>query len=175
MRRVRYVVAASLDGYIAGPDHDFDWIPHDPTVDFEALFRPFDTVLCGRRSYEVVRSMGHSPGLPGMRALVFSRTLRPEEHADVEIHRDPLPVVRELRRGSGKDIWLFGGGTLFRMLAAGGLVDTVEVSIVPILLGRGIPLAPALPERIPLRLTGHHVHASGIVTHRYQVVPADHP
>jgi hypothetical protein len=61
MRLVRYSVAASLDGYIAGPKGEFDCIPQDPTVDFESIFARVDTVLVGRRSYELVAHIGAAP------------------------------------------------------------------------------------------------------------------
>jgi dihydrofolate reductase len=80
MRPVRYNVAASLDGYIAGPEGEFDWIPMDPSVDFAALFAAVDTVLLGRRSFEVVRQGGDPPWAPGTRVYVFSHTLHADEH-----------------------------------------------------------------------------------------------
>ena len=72
MRRVRYNVATSLDGYIAGPEGEFDWIPEDPTVDFAALFANIDTVLLGRHSYELTQQTGAAPWPPGTRVYVFS-------------------------------------------------------------------------------------------------------
>ena len=79
-------------------------------------------------------------------------------------------VVRSLREEPGGDIWLFGGGELFRSLCEEGLVDTVEVSIVPILLGGGIPLIPELSKRIGLTLTGQRVfEKTGTVSLVYEV------
>ena len=98
MRQVRYNVAASLDGYIAGPQGDFDWIPQDPAVDFTALFARVDTVLLGRRSYELTRETGATPWPDGTRVYVFSRTLRPEDHSSVTvIDRDAGGVVAVIR------------------------------------------------------------------------------
>ena len=75
-RRVRYSVAMSLDGFIAGPQGEFDWIIVDPTHDFEAYFKQFDTFLLGRRTFELTRQAG-APGMPaGTQTIVFSRTLR---------------------------------------------------------------------------------------------------
>lgn len=170
MRRVRYVVAMSLDGYIAGPDDDYDWIPTDPTIDFEALFRAFDTVLVGRRSYEVARRGGQPPGMPGMKVHVFSRTLAGTDDPDVAVSDDAVATVRALRDEPGEDIWLFGGGLLFRSLLDAGLVDTVEVAVVPILLGGGIPMAPPLDGRVGLGLADLETYPSGIVSLVYEVV-----
>lgn len=173
MRPVRYNVAASLDGYIAGPAGDFDWIPMDPAVDFGSLFAKVDTVLLGRRSYELVRRQESAPWGPGARVYVFSRTLRPEEHPDViVIPKDPGGVVARLRAESGEgEIWLFGGGELFRSLLAEGQVDRVEVTIVPVLLGGGVPLLPPGAPRTSLTLTGTRTYPSGMTSLCYDVRP----
>ena len=166
MRRVCYAVAMSLDGYIAGPNGEADWIILDPEIDFSELFNRFDTVLMGRRTFVGMHQM-----LPGMRTLVFSRTLHPRNHPEVTIVADKAEVtVATLRSQPGKDIWLFGGGSLFRGLAQARLVDTVEVAIIPIILGAGIPLLPGPPARIPLKLSGHRVYKTGIVSLEYAII-----
>jgi dihydrofolate reductase len=171
MRQVRYSVAASLDGYIADASGKFDWIPEDATVDFAALFARVDTVLLGRRSFDLVQGGGGPPWGPHMRVYVFSHTLRPEAYPGVTvIGKHAAEVVRALRGepGSG-EIWLFGGGQLFSSLAAAGQVDAVEVTVVPILLGGGVPLAaPGLP-RTALTLRHIHRYPTGIVSLRYGV------
>ncbi|HEX8360373.1 MAG TPA: dihydrofolate reductase family protein [Longimicrobium sp.] len=171
MRPVRYNVAATLDGYIAGPHGEFDWIPMDPTVDFAAIFAKVDTVLLGRHSYEVAQEGGTPPWAPGSRVYVVSRTLRPEEHPDITIVSDDVGgVVSALRAEAGDgEIWLFGGGELFGSLLAEGQVDTVEVTIVPILLGGGVPLLPPGAPRTTLALTGTRTYPSGMVTLSYTV------
>ena len=169
MRKVRFNVAASLDGYIAGPGGEFDWIPEDPTVDFAAIFAGVDTVLLGRRTYESTQKMG-PPWPAGTRVYVFSRTLRADDHPDVTIvAANSGAVVAALRQENGGHIWLFGGGELFGNLLAAGQVDTVEVTIVPILLGGGVPLLPPGAPRASLVLTGTHVYPSGMVSLTYGV------
>jgi dihydrofolate reductase len=171
MRPVRYNVAASLDGYIAGLDGEFDWIPEDPSVDFGSIFANVDTVLLGRRSYDFVRKHGGGPWKPGTRVYVFSRTLRPEEHPGVTIAaEDAGDVVAALRSEAGDgEIWLFGGGVLFRSLLAAGQVDRVEVTIVPVLLGGGVPLLEPGSPRTRLSLTSARTYPSGMVTLSYRV------
>src|SRR5688572_21345637 len=141
MRKVAYGGAMSLDGFIAGPNGEYDWIVPDPDVDFAAMMSRFDTFLIGRKTYEVMRRMAETaPPTPGIQNIVFSRTLRQEDCPGATLSDDAEGVVAELRKKPGKDIALFGGGELFRSLLAAGLVDEVSVSLVPVLLGGGVPL-----------------------------------
>jgi dihydrofolate reductase len=168
MRRIRYQVACSLDGYIAGPNGEYDWIVADPEIDFKALFTQFDTILMGRRTFD---GLGPGAGMfGGMKIFVFSRTLDASKHKSVTIVRDnPAGVLDELKAKPGKDIWLFGGGELFRSLLDLGYVDTVEPAIVPILLGGGVPFLPAPALRKSLTLTGKRIYPSGIALLEYAV------
>ena len=172
MRRIRYQVASSLDGYIADPNGDTGWIVDEPEIDFSALFDQFDTLLMGRLTYEGL--MKTADGFWGKKVLVFSRTLRQEDHPEVTVVSDNVEQrLKELRSQPGKDIWLFGGGDLFRSLLNISCVDTVEPAIIPVLLGGGRPflLTPAVQKR--LTLTGHQVYPSGIVWLEYTVQPPD--
>ena len=172
MRRVRYVVASSLDGYIAGPNGEFDWIPTDPEIDFNALFGEFDTFLMGRKTYEAMKGM--MVGGKESKTFVFSRTLEQKDHRKVTIVSEgATSTIERLRAETGKDIWLFGGGELFRSLLDAGAVDSVEVAVIPVLLGSGIPLLPSPAKRAKLRLVTDKVYrTSGIVALRYDVVAA---
>jgi dihydrofolate reductase len=167
MRRVRYRVAMSLDGYIAGPEGDFDWIISDPELDFGALFQQFDTLLVGRGTFELMVKHGQAR-VPGMKTIVFSRTLKQRDNPDVTIVADmESETVAALRAQPGKDLWLFGGGLLFRSFLDAGLVDTVEVAVIPVLLGGAIPLLPAPAKPTEQKLTGHRVYGRGIVLLEY--------
>jgi dihydrofolate reductase len=171
VRRIRYQVAASLDGYIAGSKGEADWIIMDPDIDFHTLFSQFDTVLIGRRTFEgMARGKKKAGAIPGMKTLVFSRTLRQRDYPKVTIVAEKAEeTLGALRAESGKDIWLFGGGLLFRSLLDAGLVDTVEVAVIPALLGEGIPLLPPPGRQAKLKLTGHKVYKTGIVSLEYAV------
>ena len=149
---------------------EFDWIVMDPEIDFGALMGAFDTVLLGRKTYELTRGQGGGGGMPGMKAYVFSRTLRQEDCKGVTVSADPAAIVGALKRAEGKDIWLFGGGSLFGSLLELGLVDSVEVAVIPVLLGGGIPLLPPPAEQAKLRLVGHRVYdKTGTVALKYAV------
>lgn len=172
MRRIRYQVACSLDGYIAGPNDETDWIVAEPEVDFTELFDQFDTLLMGRRTYEQTRKLADD--FWGKRVVVFSRTLRQHEHPDITIVSDDIEEkLRELRSEPGKDIWLFGGGELFRSLLQLGYVDTVEPAIIPVLVGAGRPFlaSPSAPTK--LSLTAQRVYPSGIVWLEYTIQPPE--
>jgi dihydrofolate reductase len=175
MRPLRYNVAASLDGYIADAQGAFDWIPDDPTVDFEGLFAKVDTYLLGRRTYDTVRAQAGPPFSAGARVYVFSRTLTPGTERGVTIVRDdPVALARSLRHEDGPgEIWLFGGGELFATLLDAGQVDQVEITIVPVLLGSGVPLVARLAERSKLALTHSQVYPTGMVAVHYKVLAAE--
>jgi dihydrofolate reductase len=171
VRQLRYSVAASLDGYIAGPNGEFDWIVVDPDIDFEALYAGFSGLVMGRRSYEVFVATGGGVG-PALPTYVYSRTLPEGERNGVTVVHDAVDHVRTLKnQPAGKPLWLWGGGDLFRTLATAGLVDGVDVAVIPVLLGGGIKLLPSPGPRLALQLRSHRLYANtGTLFVEYDVV-----
>jgi dihydrofolate reductase len=170
MRRLRYQVATSLDGFIATPNGSYDWLVMDPAIDFGALYKEFDAAVMGRKTYDVGKAQGVSGAMPGMDVVVFSRSMKPVEYPGVRVVNDaPADVVREMKAKPGKDIWLFGGGELFRVLLDAGLVDTVELAVMPILLGDGIPVLPPGTSASLVLSDVKRLAASGIVVLAYSV------
>jgi dihydrofolate reductase len=170
MRHVLYRVAASLDGFIAGPNGEIDWIVPDPTFDFASLYAGVDTVLLGRRTYEMTLTPGALPWPAGWSIYVFSQTLDAAQHAKVRVVSGNIgATVATLRSEPGRDIWLFGGGSLFASLLAARVVDEIEVAVMPVLLGGGTPLVSAGTPRSGLILTRSSTSPIGIVNLQYQV------
>jgi dihydrofolate reductase len=169
MRRLRYALASSLDGFIGGPNGEYDWIEMNPAqVDpfFKKFYAQFDTAIMGRKSFEQ-----YGGAVDGMDTYVFSRTLSPADQKSVTVigGKSGLERVAELRSGGGKDIWLFGGGVLFGSLARAGLVDTVEVAIFPVILGAGLPLMSGCDSRVRLKLEETDTSLDGVVGLTYSV------
>ncbi|RMI35354.1 dihydrofolate reductase family protein [Nocardia stercoris] len=159
MRKLVYYVAVSLDGYIAGPGGEYDFLPPTPDVTawigehypetvpaharefvgipLDTPNKVFDTVLMGRGSYAPALDAGiHSP-YPHLEQLVFSRTLAPQDDSPVRIlDADPADVVRELKRQPGRDIWLCGGGDLAGQLL--GEIDRLIIKSNPVVAGDGV-------------------------------------
>ena len=162
----------SLDGFIADKDGGYEWIVMESDIDFAAYTEKIDALIMGRHTYALIKSQEDTDfGFEDREIFVVSTTLDPSEHPDVTVvSEDVEAFVTDLKARDGKDIWLFGGGVLFRSLLEAGLVDRVEVGVIPAMLGEGIPLLPGL--RGTARLSLHSTEgwpSSGIVLLKYDV------
>jgi dihydrofolate reductase len=175
-RLVHYYVATSVDGFIARADGSFDCFPTEGehiAAYIESL-ADFDTVLMGRKTYDVGLRFGVTNPYPSMKALVFSRTLETSPDPNVELVRgDPAERVRGLRAEPGGNIYLCGGGELAGLLLRAGLVDELTIKLNPLVLGEGIPLVSGLGglAAVGLQLLSQRSFDSGVVFLRYRVVP----
>lgn len=178
MRRLILNLAVSLDGFIEGPDGEFDWCFTDQDYGMTDFFKRIDAVFMGRKSYELMQSMneggyGEIPGMPKVTEYVFSNTLTDVKEGAVLVSGERAEVearVREIKEEEGKDIWLFGGADLTSSLMNARLVDELALSVHPILLGRGKPLFSDISDRIRLELTDSKTWSSGLVTLTYRPV-----
>jgi dihydrofolate reductase len=172
MRKVTYGGACSLDLYLASTDGGVDWIRWSDEV--QAIMAEYwatvDTVLVGRKTYEVAARSGGGGSFPGVKGYVASRTLQPNPGDGVEIVRDAVEFLRMVKGQEGKDICVMGGGDLARSLLEAGLIDEVGVSIHPLLLGSGVPVFHPLTRRVELELTESRTLKNGCVVVTYRVL-----
>jgi dihydrofolate reductase len=171
MRKVTFGVANSLDNFIAREDHGVDWLVWDKEVAAitAAFWKTIDTVLMGRKTYEVMLKSG-STAYPGVKNYVFSQTLRESPDPKVEIIKtDTVEFVRDLKTRTGKGICVMGGGELAKSLFEARLIDEVGLNIQPVLLGRGIPLFHEMSRQIDLELLECKPLKNGGVVVSYRV------
>ncbi|WP_224248803.1 dihydrofolate reductase family protein [Hyalangium gracile] len=178
MKKLKYHLASTVDGFIATENHTIEAFMQDRLVkesehvaDYMASFATYDTVLMGRRTYEFGLKLGVTDPYPAMETYVFSRSMKESPNPRVKVlSDDPAGVVRRLKEREGRDIFLCGGGELASLLFAAGLVDEVLIKLNPLLLGSGIPLSPKLQNFVDLELLSTKVYKNGVVLLRYSVM-----
>jgi dihydrofolate reductase len=173
MRKVVFGGANSLDNYFARKDDAVDWLLWSDEVGeiMADYFKTFDTIVMGRRTYEVAIASGHGGGsYGGMKTYVFSRTLKPRSTKALEItSEDVADVVGRLKQQAGKDICIMGGGLLAKSLFEADLIDEVGFNIHPVLLGSGIPLFYEMNRQVDLELIDCKTLKTGCVLVTYRV------
>jgi dihydrofolate reductase len=170
MRRVILFIAASLDGYIARPSGEIDWLFTDQDYGYTEFLASVDTVLIGRKTYEQVLTFGEFP-YQEKQSYVFSRDpgFDASPHAET-IRTDIKAFVDTLRRSDGKDTWLVGGAALIHPFLEHELLDELILSVHPILLGSGIPLFSETALTTPLQCLASQCYDSGLVQMKYRVL-----
>ncbi len=172
MRKVVFGGANSLDNYFARKDDAVDWLIWSDEVGkiMANYFKTFDTIVMGRRTYEVALRSGHSGATSGMKTYVFSRTLKPRSTKKLEITSENVAhFVGRLKQQEGKDICIMGGGLLAKSLFEADLIDEIGFNIHPVLLGSGIPLFYEMTRQIDLELTDCKTLKNGCVLVTYRV------
>ncbi len=169
MRKVILGLAVSLDGYIEGPNGEYDWCFTDQDYGMSEFFSNVDAAFMGRKSYEMTQAMGDAAksGLPDLKRYVFSNTLEEVEAGVTIIRGDTKIAVDLIKNESGKDIWLFGGAGLTTSLMNLGLVDRLWLAVHPLLLGGGKTLFQNIEQRIALRLLETESYDTGLVSLTY--------
>lgn len=169
MRKLILGLAVSLDGFIEGPNGEFDWCFTDQDYGMNEFFQRVDALFIGRKSYEVLQNMGEGAvaGMPQMKEYVFSTTMTSVKEGAVLINGNAIEEARKIKQSQGKDIWLFGGASLTASLMEAGLVDEFWLSVHPILLGSGKPLFEGLKERVSLQLIHSQTYSTGLVSLTY--------
>ncbi|MBD0295152.1 MAG: dihydrofolate reductase [Flavisolibacter sp.] len=162
MRKVILNLAVSLDGFIEGPNGEFDWCFADQDYGMKEFYKRVDSIFMGRKSYELVSKMGEN-AYPGKKVYVFSRTLKKTANAEEIIAEDFENKVQRIKSSPGKDIWLFGGASLISSFVNSKLVDELMLSVHPILLGRGKPLFAEINDRTSVKFIQAKTYSSGLV------------
>ncbi len=171
MRKVTFGGASSLDNFIARKDESYDWImwSKEAAAYMRDYWKTIDTIVMGRRTYEVAVRNGATGEHPGIKTYVFSRTLKPRSTERLTVLSDDVvDFVRHLKEEDGKDICVMGGGLLARPLLEAGLIDEIGLNIHPVLLGSGVPLFYEMPQQIDLELVKCEQFSNGCVLVTYR-------
>ena len=170
MRKLILSVAVSLDGFIEGPNGEYDWCFTDPDYSLRDFFKRIDTIFVGRKTYEMSSEMeGGGAGFPKFKKYIFSTTLDKVKQGATLIKGDIKTEVEKIKNEKGKDIWLFGGASLTTSLMNLGLVDELSLAVYPILLGGGKPLFNNIKQRIKLKLVDTKTYSTGLVSLTYSL------
>ena len=171
MRKVIFGGANSLDNYIAGKGDTIDWLRHNDEVNeiMERYWKTIDTVIMGRRTWEIAMKGGSGGGSKGIKSYVCSRTLKKIPGKKVDLAPDAVSQVKRHKAEKGKDIIVMGGSLIGKSLFEAGLVDEFGVNIHPVLLGSGIPLFSEMDRRIDLELLECRQLNTGCVFLNYAV------
>jgi dihydrofolate reductase len=171
MRKVILSLAVSLDGFIEGPNGEYDWCFTDQDYGITELVNRVDTIFMGRKTYELTMKM-NDIGIEGFSKLinyVFSTTLEKVSDGAILIKKNSKAEIERIKNEEGKDIWLFGGAGLTASLISLGLVDEISLAVHPILLGRGTPLFRDIQSRVKLKLTDTKTYSTGLVSLTYRI------
>jgi dihydrofolate reductase len=171
MRKIILGLAVSLDGFIEGPNGEYDWCLTDQDYGMSEFLARFDSLFMGRKSYEQILSMGDvtMPGFPKLKEYVFSNTLNTVKKDYVLVRGDIAGQVNRIKDEPGKDIWLWGGAGLTASLMNLGMVDEISLAVHPILLGSGKYLFSRIDHRIQLDLVDTKSYSTGLVSLTYTV------
>ncbi len=175
MRKLILGLAVTLDGYIEGPNGEYDWCFTDQDYGLNEFFTRIDALFIGRKSYEIAQQYANSnngemiPGMPAMTEYVFSKTLKSVKEGAVIIANDSISEARRIKELPGKDIWLYGGASLTEVFMKEGLVDELWLSVHPILLGSGKQLFQSYGHRTHLTLLESKTYETGLVSLRYGI------
>lgn len=175
MRKVILGLAVSLDGYIEGPNGEYDWCFTDQDYGLNEFYARIDAVFIGRKSYAIAQQYADAndgqlvPGMPPVKEYVFSRTLEDVKEGAALLSDNAVAEARRIKAQPGKDIWLYGGASLTDAMMAEGLVDELWLSVHPILLGSGTPLFRQQDRRTLLTLLESKAYETGLVSLRYRI------
>jgi dihydrofolate reductase len=171
MRKIILGVAVTLDGFIEGPNGEYDWCFTDQDYGMSDFIKRIDAILFGRKSYEMMKGVEMPEGArpwSGKKSYVVSNTIK--DGTDFElISGDIAKEIVAIKNNQGKDVWLFGGASLTTSLLNMRLVDELWLSVHPILLGKGKLLFSGIRERVKTTLIDSKIYETGLVSLRYAI------
>lgn len=172
MRKVILQLAVSLDGFIEGPNGEYDWCFTDQDYGMTDFLEQIDAVFYGRKSYELILNMGDNvdetmADISKLKAYVFSNTLSEVRPGATLISKPIEAAVQQIKNEPGKNIWLFGGASLTASLLNLGLVDEISMAVHPVILGGGTPLFGQIAKRVQLTLLDTKIYSSSLVALTY--------
>ena len=165
MRKLKLYIAASLDGYIAGPNGEIDWLDAagDEDYGYHDFYGSIDTTLMGNSTYQLTLTVDEFP-YPDKTNYVFTRGEPPQSTAYVEfVSGDIAGFVCTLKEQPGKDIWLVGGGQINTVMLNAGLIDEIILTVFPLVLGEGIPLFAPGATRHSFKTLGCQTYETGLI------------
>ncbi len=172
MRKLSLYIASSIDGYIAKPDGSVDWLedfpnPDQPDMGYFDFIKDVDTLLFGAKTYRQVLTFGEWP-YEGKESFVFSRNpVAAHDDKATFISGDIVHFVNDLKTKPGKTIWLVGGGEINSLLLNNDLIDEIILTLVPMVLGNGVPLfAHGKLDKV-LKLSSTKTYTNGMVQMKY--------
>jgi dihydrofolate reductase len=173
MKKIILYIAASIDGRIAEPDGGIEWLSGFPITEemnygYKDFFNSIDTIIMGGRSWREMSNMDAMGTYADKSVYVVSHHNWGEEKNINFITKNITERIAALRNELGKDIWLFGGGELISMLLAANLIDEMQISYIPVILGKGIPLFPEQSKESKWKIKETKVYDSGILKVDYQ-------
>ncbi len=168
MRKIILFIATSLDGFIAGPNGEIDWLFTDGDYGFNKMYSSIDTTLLGRKTYDLTLKL--DPNVSRDKTNYVFAHHPPQKHPPQFqfVAENAVGFTENLKRQKGKDIWLIGGGELNTTMLNASLIDTMIVSILPVVLGKGIPLFTDDAKRTDFKTVGMKTYKSGLVQIRLE-------
>lgn len=168
MRKIILYIASSLDGYVAREKGNIDWLPQMDTSEYDKFYQTIDVVIMGKTTYDQVLTFGEYP-YKDKKSYVFTRNQNSVKDENVEFTSSIDEFVKDILPNLDENIWLVGGGQIISTFVNHGIIDEIILSIVPIILGKGIPLLRNIQKETKLKLIKSTNHNELIELH-FQVL-----
>jgi dihydrofolate reductase len=171
VRKIIASLAMSVDGFIARPNGDVDWLERPSPKGFygmEDFFKTIDMMVMGRGTYEVGKKLG-GPLFMFPTTVILSRSLAPDAVPGAIIDKGtPRKLAEQWRKQKGKNIWLMGGAKAFGQFLDAGALDELHIALIPVLIGTGIPLLDSKRRTNELKLMSSQKFSDGVVMLKYR-------